>query len=41
MNMAKQKQTYRYREQTGDYYLGRGRERLNRGRELRDTNYSV
>ena len=31
MNMAKQKQTYRYGEQTGDYYLWKGQGKAEQG----------
>ena len=42
MNITKQKQTHRYREQTSGYEWGEGRgEREGRGRGLKSTNYSV
>ena len=42
MNITKQKQTHRYREQTSGYQWGEGREnRQDRGRGLRCTNYYV
>ena len=40
MNITKQKQTHRYREQTNGYQWGEGREeRQYTGRGLRGTNY--
>ena len=40
MYVTKQKQTYRYREQTSGYQWGEGkRERKYRGRGVRGTNY--
>ena len=42
MNTAKQKQTYRSREQTSGYQWGEGRkEGWDSGRGLRDTNYHI
>ena len=40
MSIAKQKQTHRYREQTGGYQWGKGWEDgQDKGKELRGTNY--
>ena len=42
MNITKQKQTHRYREQTSVYQCGEGKEEgQDRGRGLRGTNYYV
>ena len=42
MNITKQKQTHRYREQTSSYQWGAGRgKEQNRDRRLRGTNYYV
>ena len=42
MNITKQKQTHRYREQTSGYHWGEeSGEGQDRGRELTDTNYCV
>ena len=42
INITKQKQTHRYREQTTGYPWGeRGGEGQDRGRGLKDTNYCV
>ena len=42
MNTVKQKQTHRYREQTGGYQWGESEEeRWGGGRGLRDTDYYV
>ena len=40
--MVKQKQTYRYREETNGYQWGKGKEEgQNKGWGLRGTNYSI
>ena len=42
MNITKQKQTRRYREQTSGYQWREGRKKgQDRGRGLKDTNYYV
>ena len=42
MSITKQKQTYKYKEQTSGYHCGEGRGKgQNRGRRVRGTNFYV